>query len=78
MTKLRFSSSGPLSIIERPRCAHCQRRMEFARNEPGRGGFEFRTFECTACDHVHTMLVASDPMKSNAMKWANSSLRPPT
>jgi hypothetical protein len=36
-----------------------------ARIAPGPAGFDIRTFECPACDHVHQRVVELvDPMKS--------------
>jgi hypothetical protein len=66
-----------LSAIERPGCATCQKRMVLARIAPGPSGFDYRTFECAKCDHVHMSLVASDPMKSDAQGWLAGELRSP-
>jgi hypothetical protein len=43
-------------------------------------GFEFRTFECSACEYVHKTLVAlADPMKSDETRgWLQGELRAPT
>jgi hypothetical protein len=36
-----------------------------ARITPGPSGFDIRTFECPACDHVHQLVVELvDPMRS--------------
>jgi hypothetical protein len=52
-------------IILRPPCPTCQTRTMLARITPGRSGFDIRTFECPACDHVHQRVVGLvDPMKS--------------
>jgi len=39
--------------ILRPLCPMCQTRTMLARVTPGPIGFDIRTFECPACDHVH-------------------------
>jgi len=66
-----------LSFIERPHCTSCQTRMMLARIAPGPSGYDFRTFECAKCDHVHTTFVANDPMKSEAQGWLAGELRSP-
>jgi hypothetical protein len=50
-----------------------------ARITPGPSGFDIRTFECRACDHVHQRVGAlADPMKSAAMAgWLRGELRAP-
>jgi hypothetical protein len=51
-----------------------------ARITPGPSGFDIRTFECTACDHVHQLVVKLiDPMKSTETgRWLAGDLRAPT
>jgi hypothetical protein len=67
-----------LTAIERPRCPNCQyARMSLARIAPGPQGLDIRTFECTKCDHVHIVTVASDPMKSDNLSWLAGELKPP-
>jgi hypothetical protein len=52
-------------IIPRPPCPACQTTTMLARITPGPAGFDIRTFECPACDHVHQCVVQLiDPMKS--------------
>jgi hypothetical protein len=41
-------------------------------------GFEHRIFECSKCDHVDEVVIAKDPMKSDAIGWLAGELRPPT
>jgi hypothetical protein len=68
-------SSGPtLTAIERPRCPKCRTLMMLARVMPGPRGFDLRNFECYKCDHVLTLTVASDPMKSDVTGWFNGEL----
>jgi DNA-directed RNA polymerase subunit RPC12/RpoP len=71
-------SSSQLSAIERPRCPACSHsRMILSQAEPGPNAFDFRTFECQKCGHVHKMTIAKDPMDSNLRGWLDSELRPP-
>jgi len=51
-----------------------------ARITPGPSGFDIRTFECPACDHVHQQVVALvDPLKStDTAGWLRGELRAPT
>jgi hypothetical protein len=51
-----------LSNIERPRCAKCQTRMLLSEVTSGPNGFDYRTFECQKCGHVHAISVSQDPM----------------
>jgi hypothetical protein len=66
-----------LTAIERPRCSRCQARMMLERVSSGPIGFEHRLFECPRCDQVETRVVASDPLKSNAVGWLAGELRTP-
>jgi hypothetical protein len=69
------SSSPPLLAIERPRCPKCQNRMMLAGIMPGPKGFDLRNFECDKCDHVLTVTVATDPMKSEEVAgWLKGEL----
>jgi hypothetical protein len=43
----------------------------------GPEGFEHRTFECLKCGHTEEKVVAADPLKSDAVGWVNSELKPP-
>ncbi len=45
--------------IDRPDCPICHAHMMLARITPARAGFDFRTFECPKCDHVHEVMVAN-------------------
>jgi hypothetical protein len=44
----------------------------------GPTGFELRTFDCSKCDYVEKVVIASDPMKSGDVGWLVGDLRPPT
>ncbi len=78
MLQAYFSSSPSLIPIERPRCPHCTSRMMLARISPGPMGFEHRKFECPKCNSVQNEVIASDPMKSNAVGWFAGELHPPS
>jgi hypothetical protein len=62
--------------IGRPRCPECQTRMITAALVQGPEGFEHRTFECLHCGHTEEKVVAVDPLRSNAVGWVNSDLKP--
>jgi hypothetical protein len=66
----------PLLAIHRLRCSRCQARMMLARISPGPSGFELRTFDCSQCDHVEKVAIASDPAKSGDVGWLVSELQP--
>lgn len=65
------------SIIERPMCPTCKHRMGLVRISPGERGFEERTFECGTCHRIEKACLAVDPMKTDALGWLASELRPP-
>jgi len=59
----------PLLAIQRLRCPKCRMRMMLTRISPGPTGFELRTLDCSKCDHVEKIAIASDPMKSGDVGW---------
>ena len=63
--------------FERPLCPPCQSRMLLAHIKTNASGSDRRTFECATCDHVHKVLVANDPMKSDTLGWLFADLNPP-
>jgi hypothetical protein len=63
--------------FERPLCPTCQSRMLLAHIKTNASGSDQRTFECATCDHVHKVLVANDPMKSDTLGWLFADLNPP-
>jgi hypothetical protein len=69
-----------MNTFYRPSCPKCKTLTMLARITPGASGFDIRTFECPACDHVHQRVVAlTDPMKSTATRgWLRGELRAPT
>ena len=66
-----------LTSIERPHCSKCRNRMNLARIMPGPKGYDLRNFECGKCDHIITVAVATDPMKSRVAGWLAGDLKPP-
>ena len=68
----------PLLAIQRLRCPKCRTRMLLSRISPGPAGFELRTFDCSNCDHVEKIAIASDPMKSGDVGWLVGELQAPT
>jgi len=73
-----YLAAIPLLAIPRLRCPKCRTRMRLARISPGSTGFEVSTFECSTCDHVEQIAIASDPMKSGDVGWLVGELQPPT
>jgi hypothetical protein len=72
-------SSAHVAAIERPRCPSCnQNRMLLSKLEPGPSGYDCRTFECQKCGRVQTTVVSRDPLRSSAIGWLASELKPPT
>jgi hypothetical protein len=67
----------PLSAIERPRCSKCQTWMMLARTSPAGEGRDERLFECPKCSHAETAIM-EDPLRSKAVGWLGSELKPPT
>jgi hypothetical protein len=61
---------------ERPRCPKCQGRMMLAGIKSGPAHSDLRTFECSKCENVQTVLV-EDPMKSAKTRWKDSGLNAP-
>jgi hypothetical protein len=43
----------------------------------GPEGFEHRRVECLKCTVAETRTVASDPIKSDALRWLSGELRRP-
>jgi hypothetical protein len=72
-----YPAAIPLLAIQQLRCPKCRARMKLARTSPGPTGFELRTFDCSNCDNVEQIAIASDPMNSYAVGWFTGELRPP-
>jgi hypothetical protein len=75
--KSHDSNALSLMALERPRCPRCHTRMNLAGIIPGPKGFDLRNFECGKCDHVVTLNIATDPMKSDKIGWLAGHLKPP-
>lgn len=52
--------------MDQSRCPNCKRRLMAMTDRTGR-----TQLVCMKCDKI-------DPMKTNAVRWANSSLAPPS
>jgi hypothetical protein len=63
--------------IGRPRCPRCHQRMVAAAVEEGPEGFEHRIFKCRRCGHSERSVIASDPLRTDAVGWLNGELQPP-
>jgi len=72
-----YLAAIPLAAIARLHCPKCHARMTLARISPGPSGFELRTFDCSSCDHVEKIAIASDPMKSGDVGWLVGEVQPP-
>lgn len=73
-----YPAAIPLLAMQRLRCPKCQTRMMLGRISPGPTGFDLCTFDCSRCDHVEKIVIASDPMKSGDVGWLVSELPLPT
>jgi hypothetical protein len=51
--------------------------MGLARISPGKRGFEERTFECSTCRRIEKISFVVDPLRTDAVGWLASELRPP-
>jgi hypothetical protein len=51
--------------------------MGLARISPGERGFEERTFECSTCHCIEKISFVVDPLRTDAVGWLASELRPP-
>jgi len=65
------------SIVERPMCRTCKHRVGLARISLGELGFEERIFVCSSCHRIEKISFANDPLKTDAVGWLASELRPP-
>jgi hypothetical protein len=65
-----YPAAIPLFAIQQLRCPKCRARMKLVRTSPGPTGFEFRTFDCSECDHAEQIAIPlDDPAKSDAVGW---------
>jgi hypothetical protein len=51
--------------------------MGLAQISAGKRGFEKRTFECSTCHRIEKVLIPVDPLKTDAVGWLASELKPP-
>jgi hypothetical protein len=63
--------------VHRPLCPKCQKRMTTTAVSDGPEGFERRRFECLKCTVTEIRMLASDPIKSDALRWLSGELRRP-
>jgi ribosomal protein S27AE len=56
MLQFEYTSIKP-TIYDRPKCPKCTRQMFLAHIEPGKPGFDLRTFACPRCEHSESILV---------------------
>jgi hypothetical protein len=61
----------------RPTCPVCQHSMNLKKISPGRRGFEERTFACSTCSRTSQISLPVDPLRTDAVGWLASELRPP-
>jgi hypothetical protein len=71
---MRISSA----ITERPSCPTCKHRMGLAGISASERGFEERMFECSICHQTQKVIFPVDPLKTDAVGWLASELRPPS
>jgi hypothetical protein len=76
-TMTDYPAAIPLLAIQELHCPRCRTRMMLARVSPGPTGFELRTFDCSKCDQVEKIAIASDPAKSGDVGWLVSEVQPP-
>jgi predicted RNA-binding Zn-ribbon protein involved in translation (DUF1610 family) len=50
-------TNASAQAITRPPCPKCGATMIIARIEPHTPGYDMRTFECPACDHLESAVV---------------------
>jgi hypothetical protein len=51
--------------------------MGLTQISPGKRDFEMRTFECSTCQRVEKISFPVDPLKTDAVGWLASELKPP-
>ena len=51
--------------------------MLLSKIEAGPSDFDYRTFECSKCDRVRTMIISKDPMESGMRGWLDGDLKAP-
>jgi hypothetical protein len=51
--------------------------MRLSKVQAESSSFDHRTFECQKCGHVHSLMIASDPMQSSVSGWFSIELGSP-
>lgn len=78
MPESKTLSSANFFAIEAPRCPECDELgMLLSKIEAGPSDFDYRTFECSNCDRVRTMIISKDPMESGMRGWLDGDLKAP-
>lgn len=65
------------ATIKKPACPKCGRAMAASRAAPGALGYQELTFACSTCGQSTTLSIPIDPLRSDAVGWLRSELRPP-
>jgi hypothetical protein len=73
-----YLAAIPLLAIQRLRCPKCHTCLVLSHVAPGPTGFELRTFDCSRCNYVEKIAIASDPMKSGDVAWLVGELQSQT
>jgi hypothetical protein len=77
MPSSRFVRFVERATVERPSCRKCKHPMMVGRNSPGAIGYQELTFECSTCGRFETLAAPIDPLRTDAVGWLASELRPP-
>jgi hypothetical protein len=64
-----YPAAIPLLAIQDLHCPKCRTRMTLWHMRPGPSGFELRTFDCSKCDHVEQIAIASDDSHAIRCGW---------
>jgi hypothetical protein len=51
--------------------------MMVGRNSPGTIGYQELTFKCSTCGRFEILAAPIDPLRTDAVGWLASELRPP-
>jgi hypothetical protein len=66
----QLEKTRPRTIASPPSAfPKCQKRMRTTAVSDGPEGFERRRFDCLKCTVTEIRMLASDPIKSGAMRW---------
>jgi hypothetical protein len=76
-----FDGSSELnhsSATKRPSCPNCRRQMLVTRILPAKGEYQHIRFDCLTCPRFEVRVIPVDPLRTDAIGWLASELRPPT